>query len=225
MSRTRIKFCGVMRPEDALLACRYGADAIGMILYPKARRYISPEVARSIVRALPPFVTPVGVFVDESVEMVRDLALSIGLHTLQLHGNETPEAIAGLSDFAILKSIRVRRESFIATLQSWRDAICAHDLTNLHGLVLETSGTGQSGGAGVANDWSTIAQSKTAGLWNDLPKMIAAGGLSPENVGEVVQSIQPYAVDVSSGVEAEFGKKSEEKIREFVAAVRKAGSA
>lgn len=224
MNRTRIKFCGIMRPEDALLASRHGADAIGMIMYPKARRFITPDVARQIVRVLPPFVTPVGVFVDQAVETMRELANTIGLRTLQLHGDEKPETIAALSDFTVLKSIRVSRDYFGSTLKGWREAIRKHKLHNLQGLVLETANTGQAGGTGQANDWSTIRDSQIAGLWSDLPALIAAGGLTPETVGEVVSEIKPYAVDVSSGVEAEFGAKSEEKIRAFADAVRQAES-
>ena len=222
MNRTRIKFCGMMRPEDALLASRLGADAIGLILYPKAKRYISPDIAQQIVRLLPPFVTPVGVFVDESVERMRDLAQLIGLRTLQLHGDEPPEAIAALPEFTILKSVRVSREYFGSTLKGWREASRRHRLHNLQGLVLETANTGQAGGTGQANNWATVRDSQIAGQWSDLPPLIAAGGLTPGTVGDIVGDIHPYAVDVSSGVEVESGVKSEAKIRSFVEAVRRA---
>jgi phosphoribosylanthranilate isomerase len=192
-----------------------------MILYPKARRYVAPDVARAIVQALPPFVTPVGVFVDESVETMRQLATQIGLRTLQLHGNETPEVVASLGEFTILKSIRVNA-SLAATLESWRDAIVTNRLRHLQGFVLETDVTGQSGGTGMANNWSAIRDSQTRGIWNHLPQLIAAGGLTPETVAEVVRQIRPYAVDVSSGVEDAFGIKSETKVRAFVDAVRNA---
>jgi phosphoribosylanthranilate isomerase len=220
MSRTRIKFCGVMRPEDAALAAEHGADAIGMIFYPRAKRCVSLDVAEQIVRALPPFVTPVGVFVDERADAMREIARSVGFRTIQLHGDERADVIAALSEFTIIKSVKVGRDYFGSTLKGWREAIRKHKLTNLHGLVLETSDTAQAGGTGVANDWSTIRDSQIAGLWTDLPAMIAAGGLTPETVGDVVESLHPFAVDVSSGVESELGIKSEEKIAAFVEAVR-----
>jgi phosphoribosylanthranilate isomerase len=209
-----------MRPEDAALAAEHGADAIGMIFYPRARRCVSLDVAEQIVRALPPFVTPVGVFVDERPDAMREIARSVGFRTIQLHGEERPDVVAALSEFTIIKSVRVGRDYFGSTLKGWREAIRKNSLKNLHGLVLETSNTGQAGGAGVANDWSTIHDSQIAGLWTDLPAMIAAGGLTPESVGDVVESLHPYAVDVSSGVESEIGIKSEEKIVAFVKAVR-----
>lgn len=211
-----------MRPEDAVLASQYGADAIGMIFYPRARRFVSMDIAEQIVKALPPFVMPVGVFVDERSDTIREIARSVGIRTIQLHGDERPEDIAALSDFTVIKSIRVSRDYFGSTLKGWREAIRKHDLTNLQGLVLETSVTGQAGGTGIANDWSTIRDSQIAGLWSHLPAMIAAGGLTPDTVGDVVADLQPYAVDVSSGVESELGIKSEEKIKAFAEAVRNA---
>ena len=174
---------------------------------------------QAILKVLPPFVTPVGVFVDEHPDTMRELAKSLGIQTLQLHGDEHPDVIASLSEFTIIKSIKVNRDSFAATLTIWRDAIRQHHLTNLKALVLESSVTGQAGGTGVGNDWSTIRESQVANLWNDLPSMIVAGGLTPENVGKVVSQLKPYAVDVSSGVETEIGIKSEAKIAAFAKAV------
>jgi phosphoribosylanthranilate isomerase len=113
-------------------------------------------------------------------------------------------------------------ENFGQTLARWRDAITALGLTNLKGLVLETAGTGQAGGTGVANDWQTVREHQANGGFAGLPSVIAAGGLRPETVGAVVRDVRPFAVDVSSGVEESLGRKSPEKIAAFIAAVRQA---
>jgi phosphoribosylanthranilate isomerase len=222
--RTRIKICGVCRPEDALLAARLGADAIGLVLHPPASRNISIEVAREIVAALPPFVTPVGLFVDQSAEHVIRITREIGLRHVQLNGDESPATIAALAPLVVTKSVKVERDRFGETLNFWRTAIRDHKLTNLVGFVLETAGTGKPGGTGVANDWETVVAAQRAGAFDGLPPIIAAGGLRPETVGDVVRMLRPYAVDVSSGVEGALREKSEEKTRAFVHAVRDADS-
>lgn len=203
-----------------LAAARAGADAIGMVFHPSAKRNVSLERADEIVSALPPFVTPVGLFVDADVEHVRDAARALGLRHIQLHGHETPETVAKLKDFTILKAIRVDPATFSSELESWRRAIRQLKLTHLQGFVLETAGT--LGGTGMANDWETVDRHRQRGDLIGLPHLIAAGGLTPESVGEVVRRIHPWAVDVSSGVEGSPGKKSAEKMEAFVRAARSA---
>ena len=220
--RTRIKICGVCHPEDALLAARFGADAIGMVFHPPASRNISVERAREILATLPPFVTPVGLFVDQPAEHVIRTAREIGLRHVQLHGDETPETVAAVAPLIVIKAIKVERGRFGETLSFWRSAIRDERVTNLAGFVLETAGTGKPGGTGVANDWETVIAAQRAGAFEGLPPIIAAGGLRPETVGEIVRTVRPYAVDVSSGVEESLGKKSDAKIRAFVEAVRRA---
>lgn len=218
--RTRIKICGITRPGDALVAARAGADAIGMVLYPKARRCISIDRAREIVAALPPFVTAVGLFVDQEIEEIRRLAGELHLRTIQLHGHEPPETVAALRDFTVLKAIRAAKETLAAELDLWRETMAALDLHNLRGFVLETpsGGPGGPGGTGIENDWQTIADLQRRGAFDGLPPIIAAGGLRPDNVARVVELIGPYAVDVSSGVEEKYGEKSEELVEAFVSA-------
>ena len=220
--RTRIKICGVCRPEDALLAARFGADAIGVIFHAPASRNISVERAREILAALPPFVTPVGLFVDWPAEQVLGAAREIGLRHVQLNGDETPETIAAMTPLVVIKALKVERDGFRAALSYWRDAIRAHSLSNVAGFVLETAGTGKPGGTGVRNDWETVVAAQRAGAFDGLPPIIAAGGLRPETVGDVVRAVRPYAVDVSSGVEGSLREKSEAKVRAFVGAVREA---
>lgn len=223
--RTRIKICGITRPQDALAAARAGADAIGMIFYPEARRFVTLDRAREILRALPAFVTPVGLFVDQDVEEIRRVAAALHLRHVQLHGHESEDVVAALREFTVLKAIRASRETLKVELDVWRDAIASMDLAHLRGFVLETPSTAGPGGTGIENDWLAISDLQRAGVFDNLPPVIAAGGLRPEGVAAVVRRLRPYAVDVSSGVEASFGEKSPEKIEQFVAEVRRADDA
>jgi phosphoribosylanthranilate isomerase len=223
VARTRIKICGVMRPEDAQLAAWAGADAIGMVFYPRARRCISVERAREILHRLPSFVSPVALFVDQDVEEIKHVAAQLGVRHVQLHGDESPATVAALRDFTVLKAVRAARQTLGPELEFWREAIESLELTNLQGFVLETPGGGGHGGSGVENDWASIAALQQAGVFEKLPPIVAAGGLRPENVAGVVRMLRPYAVDVSSGVEGRFGEKSAEKIGAFVGAVAGAG--
>ena len=225
MQRTRIKICGVRRPEDALAAARAGADAIGLVFHPAAPRCITAEQAKEILAVLPAFVTPVGLFVDADLETLRRTVGELHLRHVQLHGHESPEYVAGLRQLAVIKAIRVDPATFGETLAGWRQAVQALGLANLKGLVLETAGTAQPGGTGVPNDWRTVRDHQSRGGFAGLPPVVAAGGLTPETAGAVVRDLRPWAVDVSSGVEESLGKKSPEKIAAFVAAVRDADAA
>lgn len=218
MKRTRIKICSICRPEDARIAVEGGADAVGLILHPPAKRYVSMEQAREIVGVLPPFVAPVGVFVDADPAHIHDVASAIGLRHIQLHGSETENDIAALSSFVILKAIKVDRSTFEKDLQHWSDI--ATRQRNLRGLVLETGGGVETGGTGIENDWTTIADALAKAPKETCLPIIVAGGLRPDNVAEVVRRIRPFGVDVSSGVEAALRRKSPEKIRAFIHAVR-----
>ena len=223
MHRTRIKICGICRVEDALLAAEAGADAIGISLHPASPRYVPPEVAGRIVAALPPFVTPVGLFVDAPAEHVNATARRLGLRHVQLHGHEGPADVRAVAA-TVIKAVRVARERFQAELARWRPAGAVPDLPNLAGLVLETAGTAEPGGTGVENDWEALTAARRAGWFEGVPRIIAAGGLRPGTVAAVVRSVRPWAVDVSTGVEidGQKGRKSEQKVRAFVQAVREA---
>lgn len=223
--RTRIKICGVRRPEDALAAAVAGADAVGLVFHPAARRHVSADQARQIVDVLPAFATPVGVFVDADVEVLRRSASAVHLRHIQLNGHEPPEYVAELREFAVVKAVRVDPERFGETLKAWREAIADLGLTNLKALVLETAGSTQPGGSGVPNDWETVRLHQARRAFDGLPPIVAAGGLTPETVGGVVQNVRPYALDVSSGVEAPDGFKSVAKIEAFIAAAQNADAA
>jgi phosphoribosylanthranilate isomerase len=215
-----VKICGVGRVEDALAAARSGADAVGMVFCPQAKRNVSPQRAGEILAALPPFVTPVGLFADLPIARVMDAARAMYLRHIQLHGSETPEQVAQLAEFTVLKAIHVDPNTFGRELEKWREAISRLRLKHLQGFVLETAGS--SGGSGVANNWDLIAHHRQRGDFVGLPHLIAAGGLTPQSVGDVVKRLRPWAVDVSSGVEDAPGQKSAEKIEAFVRAVREA---
>jgi phosphoribosylanthranilate isomerase len=219
--RTRIKICGITRPEDAAAAAAAGADAIGMVFYAPAPRNISIERAKEILSILPPFVSPVGLFVDADASAIRSLTSQLHLRHVQLHGHEPPARVAELAGLYVIKAVRVD-DTFEQTLSTWRRASMELSLTNFRGVVLETAGTREAGGTGLANDWATVQRHRDAGAFEGLPRVIAAGGLTPQTVGDVVRSVRPWAVDVSSGVESAKGLKSVEKIQAFVRAVRKA---
>lgn len=223
MLRTRIKICGITRPQDAALACRLGADAIGMVFHQDSRRCVPLETARRIMAAMDPFTTPVGLFVDAPTQAILDIAQALHLKHIQLHGHESPQQITELRGLCIVKAIRVESGRFGQTLQHWRQAIEAFHLDNLKGLVLETApsdGDAPPGGSGNPNDWKTIAHHQQLGDTLNLPPLIAAGGLTPQNVAAVIGQLRPFAVDVSSGVESRIGEKSEEKLRAFILAMQ-----
>lgn len=214
MPRTRVKICGISRPQDAALASAAGADAVGMVFVPAAFRNCPADVARQIVDTLPSFVTPVGLFVDAPVAAIRELAKALRLGTIQLHGQESPQTVAELSEFNVIKVIHADAATLDATLAQWREA----RLPNLRGIVLETPGA--TGGGGEENDWEAIRLAQDRGSFDGLPPFILAGGLHPGNVARVVRMLRPWAVDVSSGVEVARGQKSASRIQEFIAAVR-----
>jgi phosphoribosylanthranilate isomerase len=220
VQRTRVKICGVGHVEDALAAARAGADAVGMVFHPPAPRNVTPQRALEILGVLPPFVTPVAVFVDLPVGRVIDAARSMNVRHVQLNGSETPEHVASLREYTVIKALRVEPATFGAELEKWREAIRRMRLTHLQAFVLETAGT--TGGSGKSNNWDLIAHHRQRGDFIGLPHLIAAGGLTPESVGDVVRAIRPWAVDVSSGVESSPGKKSPEKIEAFIRAVETA---
>ena len=215
--RTRIKICGVGRVEDALAAARAGADAIGIVLHKPAARFVPLKRAREILAALPPFVTPVGLFVDAPAAEVHATAGLLGLRHVQLHGHEDANCISDLKEFVVIKAVRVDRTTFRDEIDAWRQAV-RDGLKNLRGIVLETAASAP-GGTGLANDWDFVRQCAAEGLFDGVPPLIAAGGLTPLNVAAVIRDIRPWAVDVSSGVEAAKGIKSEEQILAFVRAV------
>ena len=203
---TAVKICGVTRVDDALAAARYGAHAIGLVFYRPSPRYVDPDVAAAIVRELPPFVTPVGLFVDAEEAEVRDIASRVKLQLLQFHGSESPDFCIRF-ELPYMKAVRVRPG--VDLLQY------ARDFSGGKALLLDAFQEGLHGGTGARFDWTLIPPALP------LP-IVLSGGLTPENVGEAVRRVKPCAVDVSSGVEASKGIKDAAKIAAFVKGVRNA---
>jgi phosphoribosylanthranilate isomerase len=217
-----VKICGICRPQDAATAASAGADAIGMVFDPNSGRVVSVDQAGTIVAAVGPFVTSVGLFVNASAGEIRRVLGAVHLDAVQLHGEESPRLVAELKPIRVIKAVHLAAGDS-ATLAAWRAAIADLQLTNLIGILLETPGSGpQRGGAGIANDFAGLHAMQTAGEFAGLPPIIAAGGLTPGNVREVVRLLHPFAVDVSSGVESARREKSAGKIEAFVRAVRAA---
>jgi phosphoribosylanthranilate isomerase len=202
----------MMSVADARAAADAGADAIGMILHANAKRLIDLELAKQIISALPPYVTAVGVFVDATPSKVLEVARQIGLTTVQFHGSETLHDINAVAPLRVIKAIRTDPTTIRPVLDELRDARAE----NLVGVLLETPVKGAAGGTGVVNDFDFIASLNREGAFSGLPPIILSGGLTPENVRQASLLVKPYAVDVSSGIEAEFGRKSAQKMLDFV---------
>tara|TARA_R100001244_G_scaffold6846_5_gene8922 strand:- start:2332 stop:2955 length:624 start_codon:yes stop_codon:yes gene_type:complete len=207
LSVVRSKICGITRIEDALVAADAGADAIGLVFYGKSPRAVSLQQAQAIIAALPPFVTTVGLFVDASSSELSAILDAVPLDLLQFHGDETPDDCERFQR-PYIKALRVQPGVDLAAQIALYSAAA--------GVLLDTFVAGVPGGTGEAFDWSLVPR----GL--NMP-IILAGGLTPDNVRCAIEQVQPYAVDVSGGVEASKGIKDAEKIRAFTRAVRAGG--
>ena len=206
--RTRVKICGITRVEDAVAAARVGADAIGLVFYANSPRYVEPQQAARIVSALPPFVSTVGLFVDAPAEQIRSVSQLVRLDFRQFRGDESPALCDGFGR-PYLKAVRVRPETNLLQYASL--------YTGASALLLDAFQEGVPGGTGHTFDWNLIP----AAL--DKP-VILAGGLNPENVGEAVRRVRPYAVDVSGGVEQGKGIKDAARIAAFMRGVAAAAN-
>ena len=202
MSRVRIKICGVTRLEDALLAARLGVDALGFNFWPGSKRFVTPEAAGRIIDQLPPFVVPVGVFVNQPEAELRAVAAESGIQVFQLHGDEPPEFCSRLH-LPVVKAIPVDQVNALSRLLSYE----------VQAFLLDTPSRG-FGGTGQPFDWS-LAEGVS-----EVAPVILAGGLTPANVGDAIRAVRPWAVDVASGVESAPGVKDAEKMTRFVDAVR-----
>lgn len=216
MVRTRIKLCGMTDPAQAHYAVECGVDAIGMIMYADSPRRVALEQAIAIRAVVPAFVSLVGVFVDAQPELINTLAVQCGLDCIQLHGDESPEILAALNR-PVIKAVRAR------DVQSVQSAISAFKHTRA--ILLDPFDPNQHGGTGKRLDYSLWpARGATEPCANssvkptvELPRMILAGGLGPDNLFNMLSQFKPYAVDLNSGVEQSPGQKDLQKV---VAAVR-----
>ena len=203
---TRVKVCGIRRPEDARLAVALGADAIGFIFWPSSPRFVDPSEARPIVAQMPAFVATVGVFVDQPADHVADVARGLNLTAVQLHGDEQVAEYDQLPQ-KVVKAVAVRDEAAAAR------AIAA--LPPEVTVLLDAHDPIKRGGTGRTIDWGVAARLAQRRA------VILSGGLTAENVREAVEAVRPYAVDVSSGVESQPGVKDEGRMRAFFDALGK----
>ncbi|MHB8520126.1 MAG: phosphoribosylanthranilate isomerase [Limisphaerales bacterium] len=201
----KIKICGITNLTDALAAAEAGADALGFVFYQRSPRNVSRQTAAGIIRKLPPFLAKVGVFVNETETVIRQVVAECGVDTLQFHGDETPEFCKRFSPLKVVKAFRVQSVESLRALSAYEtDA-----------WLLDSCVPGTVGGTGQQFNWELACAAKEFGH-----PIILAGGLTPENVAEAVHEVWPYGVDVSSGVEAAPGKKDAQLIRDFIGAVR-----
>ena len=201
---TRIKVCGITNEADAMKAARVGAWAIGFIFYKKSPRFIAPAKAKKIIDALPPFVTPVGVFVNHNQGAMRDIIAHCGLRAVQLHGDEDHHYCHRLRRYQVkvIKAFRVGEDFNTAVVEPYK----------VDAFLFDTKSDDETyGGTGKSFDWNAIKDLKSG----EIP-IILSGGLNSQNVIEVVNAVKPYAVDVNSGVEEEPGKKSHKKMKDFI---------
>jgi len=207
IERVRVKFCGFTRREDALAASALGVDAIGLVLTPRSKRFAGIANARDIRRALPPFVAVVTLFMDNEPGFIAEAIATVRPDLLQFHGSEeAPDCVRyGLP---YLKAVAMGSAGQV----DGRAVVAAHP--QAAGFLFDGNAAGEQGGSGQRFDWARLPASPSA-------PVILAGGLTAENVGEAIRAAHPYAVDVSSGIESAPGVKDVEKMRRFVAAVRK----
>ncbi len=200
---TKVKICGIKNLQDAIFAADYGADAIGFV-FAKSIRKVSKEKVRSIVRKLPPFVTTVGLFVNETEENIEAVYRFCGLDAIQLHGNEPPNIINKLKDIKTIKAFRIQNEEDILPIKKYKP----------NAILLDGYSENKMGGTGISFDWKIVKKIRTS-----IP-IIVAGGLTPLNVSRAIKIVKPYAVDVSSGVESSPGKKDRKLIKKFIDAAK-----
>lgn len=216
---TWIKICGITNVGDALTAVDAGADALGFVFYEKSPRFVTQEAVREIVRQLPAKVEKVGVFVEEGLDEMEGVAETAGLTGIQLHVRFPHSQDATLdpktTKYFVLRANDMDNQGVLTSLPWYRD------LKESIGAIFLDAGTEkQPGGTGKTFDWARAAE--TVGLLQQDFRIVVAGGLTPTNVSEAMRILNPWGVDVSTGVEARPGKKDEEKVRAFIAAVRHA---
>jgi len=210
-----VKICGVRDVESARVAAEAGASAIGLNFYELSPRSTDIETAKTIAESLPADVTPVGLFVNHPLDEIEQIMQAVGLSTLQLHGDETPDDLQTIAEkhpgWNIIWARRVTEESIRNVADELRQ--CEALGVKLFACLLDPKVEGTYGGTGETLSWKLVAQHYDQ---EQNPPLILAGGLTPENVSEAVQSVQPWGVDVASGVEREKGVKDAELIRAFV---------
>jgi phosphoribosylanthranilate isomerase len=200
----KIKICGITNLDDALAAATFGADALGFIFYKKSPRYVEPEKAAEIISQLPPIIMPVGLFVNEREEKIREIQALTCIQTIQLHGDESPEFCQRFGA-RVIKAFQIKDKESIKHMAQY----------HVGAFLLDSYRDGQRGGTGTTFDWHLAVVAKTFG------RVILAGVLTPDNVAEATRLVQPYGVDVAGGVEREKGIKDHAKLKKFITEVRR----
>lgn len=204
-SMTKVKICGITNLEDAALAVDLGADALGFIFYKDSPRYVREDIAKEIIRRLPPFVSVVGVFVDEKRDVIKEITEFCCLDLLQFHGDESPDFCAHF-DKRLIKAFRVKEKKDLEFISLYK----------VNAVLLDTYYEDLYGGGGKTFNWQLAVEAKRFSN-----RVILAGGLSPDNISQAIQAVNPFGVDVSSGVESEPGKKDHGKVKEFIKRVKR----
>ncbi len=206
---TKVKICGITNLEDALLSAKFGADALGFNFFDKSPRYIAPENVREIIEQLPKEVLKVGIFVNESLENIAEIAEIAKFDAIQLHGEETPEFVCRVkakTNLEIVKAFRVLPEFTPENVLQYE----------VDAILLDAYNPKEHGGTGETFDWEIAKKIKKL-----VPKMYLAGGISVDNVSQAIEKVSPFAVDVCSSVEKERGLKDSQKVKNFIFTVKK----
>lgn len=201
----KVKVCGITNLEDAHAAVEAGADALGFIFTQLSPRYTTPGVVREIIQTLPPFITPVGVFVNRKRDEINDIVAITGIRCIQFHGEESPVDMVGYS-VPVYRAFRVREGFDVSLLERYPTRT----------FLIDGFNGGTNSEASKTSEWRTAIAAKKFG------RVILSGGLTPTNVHNAIAAVRPYAIDVNGGVEASPGKKDKEKLKELFAAVRTA---
>ncbi len=194
-----VKICGITNLDDALYCVDCGADALGFIFYEKSDRYLKPETAAKIIERLPEHITKVGVFVNAYQKKVNKIIQKVNISAVQLHGNESP-ADCQVYDISVIKAFHVKDEFDVNVLEQYP----------VDAFLLDTYKCRRYGGTGETFDWNIVLKAKEFG------RIILSGGLNPKNVEDALRYVQPYGVDVNSGVEHHPGKKDWKKVKDFI---------
>jgi len=208
MNNVAVKICGITDYEDASIAVELGAAALGFI-FAHSPRQVTPQKARDIISAIPPFVKTVGIFVNQDPIEINKVMRYCGLDLVQLHGDESPDFCDELMPYTI-KALRIKDEASLRTAQAYRGKVRA--------LLLDTYSKEKAGGTGETFDWQLAIKIKKLGI-----PIILAGGLGPSNIEGAISIVRPYAVDVNSGVEKRPGKKSHSLIKDLMEKVKRIG--
>jgi len=196
--QVKVKICGITRLEDAIKAVECGADAIGFVFYEPSPRYISPEIAKEIIYAIPPFIVTVGVFVNEDPSKIKEILAITGINVVQLHGDESPRQC--FYWHKVIKAFKIKDKLDIEYIKQYK----------VSAYLLDTYDPKAVGGTGKIFNWEVVKNIK------DFGPIILAGGLTPENIIDAINIVKPYAVDVSSGVEKSKGIKDHKKLELFI---------